>query len=211
MPKKRGRQSIPLKPNLHIYCEGEKTEPNYIRSYIETRFPGTRLSPVRSTRKNTPVQLVEEAIKAKKDRKNSPLDDMFWVVFDREAINKYPDALHAKARQNAKRNGIHIAFSNVCFEVWLLLHFEKTAKAYVSYNDLRKQSSLRKHIPGYEKGAKHAFTKEQIATARANAKKMNMQTKAGADPSWSEPFQWNPYTDVYTLLDAIDTFGTQEE
>jgi len=71
MPKKRCRHSIPLKPNLHIYCEGEKTEPNYIRSYIETRFPGTRLSPVRRTRKNTPVQLVEEAIKAKED---SPAD-----------------------------------------------------------------------------------------------------------------------------------------
>ena len=211
MPKKRGHKSIPLKPYLHIYCEGEKTEPNYIRSYIETRFPGTRLSPVRSTRKNTPVQLVEEAIKAKRDTENRPIDDVFWVVFDREAVNQYPDALHAKARQLAKVNGIHIAFSNVCFEVWLLLHFEKTTKAYASYEDLRKQSLLRKHIPGYEKGTKHAFTKEQIATARANAKKMNKQTKAGADRSWHEPYQWNPYTDVYKLLDAIDTFGAQEE
>lgn len=208
MPKKRGHRSIPLKPNLHIYCEGEKTEPNYIRGYIETRFPGTRLSPVRSTLKNTSVQLVEEAIKAKE---NSPADDFFWVVFDREAVNKYPDALHAKAREKAKRNGIQIAFSNVCFEVWLLLHFEKTAKAYSSYDDLRKRSLLRKHIPGYEKGAKHSFTKEQISAARANAKKMNKQTKSGADPSWNKPYQWNPYTDVYTLLDAIDAFGTQEE
>lgn len=206
MPKRRGHQSIPLKPNLHIYCEGEKTEPNYIRGYIETYFPGTRLSPVRSTLKNTPVQLVEVAIEAKK---NSPADDLFWVVFDREAVNKYPDALHEKAREKANRNRIHIAFSNVCFEVWLLLHFEKTAKAYSSYADLRKHSLLRKHMPGYEKGSKKAFSKDGISAARANAKKMNKQTLAGADRSWTQPHQLNPYTDVFALLDAIDEFGKQ--
>jgi len=32
MPKKRGGQSRPLKPRLHIFCEGAKTEPNYLKS-----------------------------------------------------------------------------------------------------------------------------------------------------------------------------------
>jgi len=135
-------------------------------------------------------------------------DDRFWVVFDREAPNKYSDSLHAEARKKALAEGINIAFSNVCFEIWVLLHFEKTTKAYANYEDLRRHSSLRKHIPGYEKGTNHLFKEEQITAACANARRMNKQTKAGADPSWREPYQWNPYTDVYALLDAIDAFET---
>jgi len=91
-------QTRELKPRLHIFCEGEKTEPNYLKGYVESRFPGTTLSPVKRTDKNTPVQLVEVAIAAKK---NNPDDDQFWVVYDREATNKYPDALHAEARNKA--------------------------------------------------------------------------------------------------------------
>ena len=66
MPRERGAGQKKLKPRLHIFCEGEKTEPNYLKGYIEHKFPGTRLSPVRQTSKNTPIQLVEEAIREKK-------------------------------------------------------------------------------------------------------------------------------------------------
>lgn len=204
MPKKRDRHSIPLKPNLHIYCEGQKTEPGYLSGYIELCFPGTRLSPVRDTPKNTPVQLVDAAITAKH---SSPEGDVFWVVFDREATNKYSNTLHLQARQKAHKHGIHIAFSNVCFEVWLLLHFENTVKAYSCYADLRKRSKISKHIPKYDKGTRCQFSKSQIDSARGRARRMNKQTQSGADPSWRHPHQWNPYTNVYSLLDAIDEFS----
>ncbi|MCC5844566.1 MAG: RloB domain-containing protein [Verrucomicrobia bacterium] len=206
MPKTRAKQQYKLKPRLHIFCEGEKTEPNYLTKYIETRFPGTRLSPVRKTDKNTPVQLVEEAIAAKKEKGN-PKGDKFWVVFDREAKNKYSDTLHAKARRKADEEGIHIAISNVCFEVWILLHFQNTVAPYSSYTDLWNRSDLRLHISNYEKGSVYTFSNEQIKSARANAAIMNQQTCAGADSSWSNPHQWNPYSDVHLLLDAIDDFG----
>lgn len=204
MPKKRTVQVLQPKPRLHIFCEGEKTEPQYLLGYVETHFPGTKLSPVRKTDKNTPVQLVEEAIAAKK---NNPDDDEFWVVYDREAANKYPDGLHAEARIKAKAEGINIALSNVCFEVWILLHFQATVAPYDSYTDLRKNSYLTKHIPGYDKGAKRSFSDEEVCMARKNAAKLNSQTIAGANPEWTQPHQWNPYTDVHTLLDAIDEFG----
>jgi hypothetical protein len=62
-------------------------------------------------------------------------------------------------------------------------------------------------MPGYEKGGKYRFASEQIAAARSNAKRMNKQTISGADPAWTQPHQWNPYTNVFELLDAIDVFG----
>ncbi|MEA3544220.1 MAG: RloB family protein [Thermodesulfobacteriota bacterium] len=204
MPKKRDAGRKSPNPRLHIFCEGEKTEPNYLRGYVEGKFPGTRLSPVRQTSKNTPVQLVEEAIK---EKGNNPSGDLFWVVFDREAENKYADALHNEARTKAKAAGVNIAFSNVCFEVWILLHFQTNVATYSSYSDLLKQSSLKTHIKDYDKGKKRLFTETEISTARRNAEALNKRTKVGADPAWRHPYQWNPYTDVYKLLDAIDGFG----
>lgn len=204
MPKKRGFPRKSLRPRLHIFCEGEKTEPNYLTGYIEGKFPGTKLAPVRETSKNTPVQLVEEAIK---EKNNNPSGDLFWVVFDREAENKYTDALHAEARNKAKAAGIEIAFSNICFEVWILLHFQVNVAAYPSYAELWRRSNLKDHIKGYDKAKKRIFSEEEISAARKNAKALNRRTKNGADPAWRQPHQWNPYTDVYKLLDAIDAFG----
>lgn len=206
MPKKRIVQRLELKPRLHIFCEGEKTEPNYFRGYVETHFSGTRLSPVKKTEKNTPVQLVEVAIAAKQ---SNPPGDQFWVVYDREACNKYPDGLHAEARSTAQANGINIALSNVCFEVWILLHFQQAVAPYDSYEDLRKHSKLKEHIAGYDKGTRRRFSNSEVCAARKHAVKLNAETISGANPEWDQPHQWNPYTDVYALLDAIDEFGRQ--
>lgn len=207
MPKKRGNVQKKLKSRLHIFCEGEKTEPNYLTEYIEKKFPGTKLSYVRKTRKNTPVQLVNEAAK---EKKNSPVDDEFWVVYDRESVNKYPDSLHAKARDKANANGIEIALSNVCFEIWILLHFQNSLAEYSDYSDLLRRSNLKTHIENYEKGTRYSFSENQIQSARENALGLNRATELAADASWKMPHQWNPYTDVYKLLDAIDEFGAKE-
>lgn len=213
MPKKnRNRAQKSLAPVFHIYCEGEKTEPNYFRGYIEKSFPGNRrLSIIRieDTKKNTPVQLVEEAVKAK-NSKGCPEGDVFWVVFDRESEAKYSKELHQKAYQQAQANGVNIALSNVCFEIWILLHFEKNTAAYSSYNDLKSNSNLCKyHISNYDKGNKRIFEviSDRVDVARENAVTMNRATKDCADLSWTKPYQWNPFSDVYKLLDAMDEFG----
>jgi len=203
MPKKRKSQQRDLKLRLHIFCEGEKTEPNYLKGYIEFYFPGTTLILIHKTKKNTPVELVGEAVD-EKNRKDIPEEDQFWVVYDRESSIKYPNAKHEEAYAKAKANGIKTAFSNVCFEVWLLLHFQATVPAFDSCDDLCKRSPLKKHIPNYDKGEKRNYTETEISNARKNAVKLNKQTIAGANSSWKKPYQWNPYTDVYKLLNAMD-------
>ena len=204
MPKKRTEQQRDLKPRLHIFCEGEKTEPNYLNGYIERCFPGTKLTIVEKTDKTTPVQLVEEAVL---EKGRNPPDDLFWVVYDRESTVKYSADFHNQAADKAKANDINIAFSNVCFEVWILLHFQETVPPCDSYDDLRKRTPLTTHIPDYDKGEKREFSEEEVSAARKNAEKLNAQTISGADRSWNKEHQWNPYTDVYMLLDAIDGFG----
>jgi hypothetical protein len=208
MPRKRRRPTMDLKPCLHIYCEGEKTEPNYLNEYIARCFPGLKLVKVKveKTDKTTPVQLVEVAIEAKKD---GPDGDEFWVVYDRESPIKYEDAKHLTARNKADSAGVHIALSNVCFEIWLLLHFRPTVRSCDSCDDLCGDRSFKEHLPNYGKGEKRKYTAESVASARENAKRLNASTKRGADPAWKHPHQWNPYTDVYKLLDTMDAFDAK--
>ena len=113
MPKPRKPSKLKPLKTLKIFCEGEKTEPNYLKGYIATLDNETRKSVVEieKTRKNTAVQLVEEAIKAKKSSQSLP-EDEFWVVYDRESVAKYPDELHAKAFDKANNSPL-IPFAQV--------------------------------------------------------------------------------------------------
>jgi len=167
MPKKRSKSKRRLNPVLHIFCEGEKTEPNYINGYLDKFFPGNRsmkVIKVEPTRKNTPNQLVDEAVKMKK---KSPSGDVFWAVYDRESEQKHSSSLHVKAYNKAKGNNVEIALSNVCFEVWIVLHFEETAGPYHCYDDLRKKSPLRSHLPDYDKSDSNIFRKLEDRVEKA--------------------------------------------
>jgi hypothetical protein len=203
MPKPRQRRERQLCPILHIYCEGAKTEPFYLEDYIRKRFPGTKLIRVEKTSKTTPRQLVEVA----RDKlRCGPEGDVVWVVYDREGPAKYSDSLHADARQKAGGK-VQIALSSVCFEVWLLLHFQATCGAHDSCDDLLRRSRLKEHIPGYDKANRREYSAEEIARARQSAERLNESTRRGANSDWTQPHQWNPYTDMHKLLDAIDEFG----
>lgn len=209
MPKKNNRQKRRPNPVLHIFCEGEKTEPNYLNGYIDECCPGIRsmrVIRVEPTKKNTPKQLVDEAARM---RRRSPIGDQFWVAYDRESEVKYPSSFHAQAHQKAEKNGIQIALSNICFEVWVLLHFTQSIAPFTCYDELLKRSSLKTFFPDYNKASRDIFKrlKERTAVARINASKLNTQTRAGADPQWTRQDQWNPYTNIYELLDAIDEFS----
>lgn len=215
MPKKKSHEKRPLLPVFHIYCEGEKTEPNYIEKYLVYKTNGERrrkVIRVEPTKKNTPVQIVEAAINHK-NSPNCPDDDIFWVVYDREATSKYPDQLHKNALDKAKANNINVALSNICFELWILLHFKQNTAPYASYDNLMAISDLKRElskvgVDNYEKGNADIFRviSAEMGNARNRAKEMNELTKASAARHIKQPYQLNPYTDVHLLLDAIDDF-----
>lgn len=167
--------------------------------------------------KNTPVALVEEAIKerdkAKRDEEALATDE-YWVVYDRESVNKYADALHQQAFDLAKSNTLHVVLSNVCFEYWILLHFIDSAISANCCDDVIKDnrfvSALRgADILSYSKTDAGLARKivSHVATARDRAKRINEQTKKSAPAAdIDKPYRLNPYTNMYELLDAIDTY-----
>lgn len=213
MPKKMKREVKNVKPIMHIFCEGEKTEPNYLNKFIEDVSPGDRRKQtvvVEPTSKNTPVQLVDEAIKLKK---NSPKGDEFWVVYDRECISKYSDSLHAKAYHKAVSNCINVVVNNVCFELWLLLHFGCSSAQYASYVDLINSSNLKSKmkevgIPEYDKGDALVYGKVKplLLNAINNSIRVNKMVRKASPGCQQFPYQLNPYTDMPLLLQAIELF-----
>ena len=101
-----------------IVCEGEKTEPNYFKSFpkkigkviYDVQFEGGGI--------NT-IQVVEKAIEI---RDNSAQKyDRVWAVFDRDSFTSQS---FNNAILIAKAHNIKCAWSNEAFELWYLLHFK---------------------------------------------------------------------------------------
>lgn len=219
MPRVRKGSVRRVKSRIYIFCEGKKTEPNYIRAYIEAFYPAcVRLKDVekpvtiQDTRKNTPKQLVEEA--ATFAKKLDFPGDQVWVMYDREAVEKYPDQDHAQAWKMAQNKQIKVVLSNVCFEYWLLLHLKATSQPATNCDELISSKHFKQAIrelgfSSYEKGqaeiAAVLMTHERIEHAKKHARRINQQTISEHPQDDAElPYRLSPFTNVYEVLEAID-------
>lgn len=210
MPKTRGNKNKPVGSVLHIFCEG-KTELNYLKGYVEKMHPLKRSFKREDTKKNTPLQLVEEAIYQKQ---KNPASDEYWVVYDRESQSDISDEIHQQAIDKASAKKIDIAITNICFELWLLLHFQPVSAPYTSFDNLWRESNLKKELKeiGIDKDEivnPRLFNSicTKIPDARIRAAKMNAETIKAATADDNKPHRLNPYTRVHKLLDAIDVFA----
>lgn len=111
---------------LVIFCEGERTEPLYLEAL--KRQPNVKdaasVDLRIATEHGMPEILVSAAIRAR-DKSLDEEDeiDEFWCAFDVEWPRNHPRL--REAVQRARDNGIKLAISNPCFEIWLILHFDR--------------------------------------------------------------------------------------
>ena len=181
-----------------IVCEGEKTEPNYFRRFpVDTNV--IKLD-IKGEGKNT-KSLVEKAIELKNDSESDETD-RFWCVFDRDKNPKNPnDAQNFNAAiNNAKNNGIKVAYSNDAFELWYLLHFHYY-NAAISRKDYQNMlTNLLGHK--YEKNSETIYDelKNQQQDAIKNAKRL---LKEYDRPN---PETDNPSTTVHLLVEELNSF-----
>ena len=108
-----------------IASEGARTEPKYFRG-VREQLHSSRLHIEvleRQDRSNSsPVRILRMLDSFAKDYKLRD-GDQLWLVMDRDRQSWRPQAIAEVARE-CVRKGYHLAVSNPCFEVWLLLHFE---------------------------------------------------------------------------------------
>ncbi|WP_209700102.1 RloB family protein [Kribbella aluminosa] len=107
-----------------IFCEGQASEPDYLNAV--KRLPeiraNTAISLVIDPSYGLPMDLVTKAVER---LHRDPEIDECWCVFDVEWPQHHPHL--DRALRLAAAEGIRIAVSNPCFELWLILHFQEQA------------------------------------------------------------------------------------
>lgn len=156
-------------------CCGQ-TEQAYLDGLKRLSKPVT-LKPV--VKVGSPAQLVRHAVKLRENDRGG--FDEHWCVVDVDEFDI------DEAIAEAASSGISLAVSNPCFEVWLILHFADCTAGLASPK--AASDKLRKHLPGYAKGAlDFARLAELVDKAVERAKALG----AG-----------NPSSDMWRLVEVV--------
>lgn len=120
LKRETGRR-IP-KQKFILYTEGENTEPVYFKGLVRSAV-GALIELEIIDGAGTPMTIADAAstraknLKSREGRSSFEENDQIWAVFDRD---EHPYV--SEASQKCVRAGVQIAFSNPCFELWLILH-----------------------------------------------------------------------------------------
>jgi hypothetical protein len=196
---RRAPSRAPL-PLLLVVCEGEVTEPQYLRGFSQAQGANTVRLHIQAPG-GDPRALVERAselrddaaARAARERDENLAYDEVWCVFDVDD--------HARlqaASELAQRKGIDLAVSNPSFELWLILHFREQGAHLTSR---RAAQLLAKHIRDYRKHVRY----EELAAGYPHAVERaasleRRHREAGTDGG-------NPSTGVYRLTERIRQLG----
>ena len=185
-----------------IFVEGEITEKEYfsgIKNYISNK----------SDKKPTNIQVTiihwwnnSELIKKVIRAKEKDIDDfIYYAVIDRDNLTQ--KTLN-KIKDDCKKYGVILIFSNKCFELWILLHFECRKKEVAKINDYsdylnknyfngklkKERGSIEKLFPEIIKWIEVAISNSKLLRA--------MHKKSGAEDFISCNIQ--PFTNVDEII-----------
>lgn len=179
-----------------VFTEGEKTEDGYLLPWRRA-YRASVLLTVDSFH-GVPLFLVDRAVETKRTeardhrRGRGRAHDEIWCVFD---IDAHPNL--AEAVQKAEANGIGLAISNPCIELWFVLHFEDQT-AYLSRHDAQSRSSeLLACGKNLSQEAMNLLS-DRYEDALVRAHRLDAKHKGDGSPSGS-----NPSSSVWALIDSI--------
>ena len=129
-----------------------------------------------------------------------------WIVIDKDDWSKSD---FNGTLKRAKDLGVYVAFSNESYELWILLHFEKLQR-YTNREKLNKRLNelFLKHFRiEYSKASSDVYTliKSKQKDAISNAK--DLIEKHTRDDGEIKPYEQNPLTNIYELLECIESIN----
>jgi hypothetical protein len=183
-----------------VFCEGERTEPEYLEAL--KRQPLVRDVAAVDIRVETgqggsvprTLATLAAAARSKAIEEDAEIDE-FWCVFDVEWPTNHPGLLET-VRQ-ARANGIQLAVSNPCFELWLILHFQD----HTAWLDNTQARRLRRRLDSStDKGLDAAKYMPHTADATLRAARLN---KRHLQDGTVFPHD-NPSSGMHRLLAAVE-------
>lgn len=196
--RRPGRRSPFLnpKPTILVVSEGNITEPEYLHG-LQRACRNPRVTIKVAGEHGVPLTLVRTAkqykeeteTRAKRERDDNLAYDSVWCVFD---IDDHPHV--GQAMEMARDNGIRLAISNPCIELWLLLHFRDNP-GMQDRATIRRM--LREYVPTYDKHVDFSIYAGGYSEAVKRAARMDQDAE-----EWNERHR-NPTSGVYVLTEAI--------
>lgn len=183
-----------------IFCEGERTEPEYLNAL--KRQPSVRdvaavdLRVVTGHGRSAPRALAAMAIDARSRAMDEDAEiDEFWCVFDVEWPENHPGL--QDAIEEAGQNSIQVAVSNPCFELWLILHFQDRS----AWLDTAEACRLRQRLDrSTDKGIDAAKYMPLTAVAARRAARLDERHEQNGTRFPED----NPSSGMHRLLAAIE-------
>jgi len=207
--KDRNVATIPVKPRILIMCEGEKTEPNYFKSF---RLPSVHVKPAYG---GDALYVVEKAIEFA-SKAEEPYDQV-WCVFDRDIHLEKPQPerfnkaiwiienineleVYNESKNLKKVNRFAYAYSNDAFELWYILHFDymHSAKTRQEYGDMLTERIKKKYFKNSIDMYDDLLDRQSSAISYAE--------KLLCEYSKSNPERDNPSTTVHILVQELNKY-----
>lgn len=184
-----------------LVCEDESTEPYYFEKVFQEEFEKLlpkdtiRVEPVGTGRNSLGV--VERALSIISNRSETiPKEiDHVWVIFDKDDLdnNDSTKIRFEEAFIKARENNIQVAYSNECFELWLLLHFV----------DIDGLSPIPRNTTESEKYGDCLYGMLQNS--------INTHLSVGKKILYSHKHHKKPYVSVSELIKLIIQYGDEEK
>jgi hypothetical protein len=161
----------------------------YLNVHIEILKKGTSSSP----------QAVLKKMKKRLEQASLKNDDEAWLVIDKDQWQD--EQIRQLYNWSQEKPNYHLAVSNPCFELWLLLHFDNGDGCATTKHDC--EFKLKQYDSNYDKNIRTNLYEPHIADAVANAKRRDNQTKH----KWA---QTPGVTDVYHFVEHICKADSEE-
>jgi len=199
---RRVEKKYNVRPLLLIACEGEQTEPNYLRGYlsdlIREKIISSRSYIIVPHGHTDPVGVLKDLLNYRKDGLVASDFERKWIFIDRDEVRTNETSGHTQENFNAAivqgvKNNVKVAWSNPCFELWFLLH-------YVYRCTPVDRSDLPGLLTGYmeteyQKNSSEIYDnlRDLIPCAISNAQKLD-------EANVCAPCDANPMTTVYKFF-----------
>lgn len=234
-PKKSGTKGRAHRDRqVYVFTEGEVTEPEYIDIIVKNGVldrPDRKVqhhigNPNAEGKHRKPYRMVQDAVrtlrKVEREAKAAGLKPyrvtggveegdwnwpQVWVLFDRDDHRSIPDALRL-----AEKEGVRVAYSHPCFELWRLLHYTNYTSTFGGVcGDANSRLRSRDGFAAtYGRGvrtvseqqSKH-MREEQVLSADGHRYEVAKRyaEKINNGHSSTNPHDWDPYTDVWRFVE----------
>ncbi|WP_373893664.1 RloB family protein [Virgibacillus sp. CBA3643] len=190
----RKRKGLKTKKSVLIVCEGTHTEGGYFEKIRQLlRKPNVNVH-VYGEGKSQMALL--DAVDGRAKTKSKEITSA-WVVFDKDNLAREEIE---KTYKFATRRNVNIGFTNICFELWLLLHFESIKGGPLDKNQLYRKLERHLQTDNYEKSKGNWDLIEKVAVNFRTAVKHNKKLLKQQNDKFT-----NPFSNIHEIIEEIES------